>query len=163
MTWPDKRRVCGPRHAERGAPGMDVAEVSGSLAGECRPHSHFAWARHNHCYTSPIYREKTALINRKLAERYQNHPALLDLACFERIRWRMPLRPVSGRLPTWLKERYGSLEALNQAWWTAFWSHTYTEWSQIESPVASWRMGNSRSQPRLETVCHASDDRLHEE
>ena len=35
----------------------------------------------------------------------------------------------------WLKERYGSLEALNQAWWTAFWSHTYTDWSQIESPA----------------------------
>src|ERR1035438_5718087 len=29
-------------------------------------------ARHNHCYTSPVYREKTALINRKLAERYKD-------------------------------------------------------------------------------------------
>lgn len=33
--------------------------------------------RHNHCYTSPIYREKTQLINRKLAKRYKDHPALL--------------------------------------------------------------------------------------
>ena len=32
--------------------------------------------RHNHCPTSPIYREKVALINRKLAERYAAHPAL---------------------------------------------------------------------------------------
>jgi beta-galactosidase len=35
---------------------------------------------------------------------------------------------------TWLAQRYGTLDALNEAWWTAFWSHTYTEWSQIESP-----------------------------
>ena len=33
--------------------------------------------RHNHCFTSPVYREKTRLINRKLAERYKDHPALL--------------------------------------------------------------------------------------
>ncbi|PAF11744.1 hypothetical protein CHH61_25650, partial [Shouchella clausii] len=26
--------------------------------------------RHNHCYTSPVYRRKTAIINGKLAERY---------------------------------------------------------------------------------------------
>ena len=32
--------------------------------------------RHNHCLTSPIYREKVQNINRKLAERYKNHPAL---------------------------------------------------------------------------------------
>ena len=33
--------------------------------------------RHNHCFSSPIYREKVAIINRKLAERYHDHPALL--------------------------------------------------------------------------------------
>ena len=33
--------------------------------------------RHNHCFISPIYREKIQIINRKLAERYRDHPALL--------------------------------------------------------------------------------------
>src|SRR5699024_5494642 len=33
--------------------------------------------RHNHCFTSPAYREKTQIINRVLAERYKDHPALL--------------------------------------------------------------------------------------
>ncbi|MFP3325876.1 beta-galactosidase, partial [Planococcus sp. SIMBA_160] len=27
------------------------------------------------------------------------------------------------------------LDALNQAWWTGFWSHTYSDWAQIESPA----------------------------
>src|SRR5690625_1040336 len=27
--------------------------------------------RHNHCFTSPVYREKVAIINQKLAERYE--------------------------------------------------------------------------------------------
>src|SRR5699024_8282920 len=35
----------------------------------------------------------------------------------------------------WLQQKYGTLDKLNEAWWTTFWSHTYTNWSQIESPA----------------------------
>jgi beta-galactosidase len=31
--------------------------------------------RHNHCFTSPVYREKARIINTMLAERYKDHPA----------------------------------------------------------------------------------------
>lgn len=92
-------------------------------------------ARHNHCYTSPVYREKTALINRKLAERYRNHPALLVWHISNEYGGECHCALCQDGFRAWLKERYGSLEALNQAWWTAFWSHTYTDWSQIESPA----------------------------
>ncbi|WP_258316068.1 beta-galactosidase, partial [Escherichia coli] len=30
--------------------------------------------RHNHCLSSPVYKEKVTQINRKLAQRYANHP-----------------------------------------------------------------------------------------
>ncbi|MEG0902286.1 MAG: beta-galactosidase, partial [Clostridia bacterium] len=33
-------------------------------------------ARHNHCFTSPVYRAKTQAINRKLAERFGKHPGV---------------------------------------------------------------------------------------
>ncbi|MGO9243370.1 MAG: beta-galactosidase [Verrucomicrobiia bacterium] len=91
-------------------------------------------ARHNHCYTSPIYREKTALINHKLAERYRNHPALLVWHVSNEYGGECHCALCQDAFRAWLKERYDSLKALNQAWWTAFWSHTYTDWSQIESP-----------------------------
>ena len=88
--------------------------------------------RHNHCQTSPVYREKVQLINGKLAERYAKHPALLvwhlsneySGACY------CPLCKQAFR--DWLARRYGTLDALNAAWWTSFWSHTYTDWSQID-------------------------------
>ena len=32
--------------------------------------------RHNHCFSSPVFREKIGIMNRKLVERYGNHPAL---------------------------------------------------------------------------------------
>jgi len=90
--------------------------------------------RHNHCPSSPEYRRKVASLNEALADRYKDHPALGlwhvsneyggDCHC--------PL--CQERFRAFLKKRYGTLEALNAAWWTAFWSHTYTDWSQIESP-----------------------------
>src|SRR5208283_5413451 len=37
----------------------------------------------------------------------------------------------------WLRGRYPSLDALNQAWGTVFWSNTYTDFSQIPVPLPS--------------------------
>nr|WP_221364142.1 beta-galactosidase [Sphingomonas jinjuensis] len=31
----------------------------------------------------------------------------------------------------WLKQRFGTLDALNAAWTTAYWSQTYTDWDQV--------------------------------
>jgi beta-galactosidase len=91
-------------------------------------------SRHNHCYTSPIYRQKVEAINTLLAERYRSHPALAlwHLSNEYGGECHCPLCQEAFR--TWLKQRYSSLDALNEAWWTAFWSHTYTDWSQLESP-----------------------------
>jgi len=35
----------------------------------------------------------------------------------------------------WLQKRYASLEQLNECWGTRFWSHVYTDWTQIPLPV----------------------------
>ncbi len=88
--------------------------------------------RHNHCWSSPVYREKVRIINTKLAERYGKHPALAmwhisnemngECYCDLCLKW----------WQEWLREKYGTLEALNQAWWSHFWSHTFTDWSQVE-------------------------------
>ncbi len=98
-------------------------------------------ARHNHCYTSPIYREKVKIINQKLAERYKDHPALLawhlsneyggDVygdACYCDL--------CKDAFRGWLKKKYGTLDNLNHQWWNSFWSHTITDWSQINPPSA---------------------------
>ncbi|HEX7736170.1 MAG TPA: beta-galactosidase [Ktedonobacteraceae bacterium] len=34
-------------------------------------------------------------------------------------------------------QRYVNLDELNRKWWTTFWSHTYTDWSQIEPPYSN--------------------------
>lgn len=92
--------------------------------------------RHNHCYTSPVYREKTQIINRKLAERYKDHPALLAWHVSNEYGGECHCDLCQEAFREWLKEKYdGNLDKLNHAWWTGFWSHTFTDWSQIESPA----------------------------
>ena len=91
--------------------------------------------RHNHCYTSPVYREKTQIINRKLAERYKDHPALLVWHISNEFGGECHCELCQEAFRNWLKVRYeGDLNKLNHAWWNSFWSHTYSDWSQVEGP-----------------------------
>ncbi len=90
--------------------------------------------RHNHCLTSPVYREKVWAINSRLAERYTDHPALLVWHLSNEYSGECHCDLCQSAFRTWVKAKYGTLDALNQAWWTAFWSHTYTDWSQVEPP-----------------------------
>jgi len=91
--------------------------------------------RHNHCMTSPVYREKTQAINRALAERYKDHPALLVWHISNEYGGECHCDLCQNAFRDWLRKKYDNdLDKLNHAWWTAFWSHTYTDWSQIESP-----------------------------
>lgn len=89
--------------------------------------------RHNHCYTSPVYREKTLAINTKLAERYGKHPGLVlwhvsneyggDCHC--------PLCKAAFR--NWLRAKYKTVQAMNHAYWAHFWSHTFTSFDQVDA------------------------------
>lgn len=90
--------------------------------------------RHNHCLTSPVYRKKTQQINRLLAERYGNHPALLMWHVSNEYGGDCHCPLCQEAFQDWLKVKYETLEALNASWWSAFWSHTFDDWSQIESP-----------------------------
>ncbi|WP_264349341.1 beta-galactosidase [Streptomyces milbemycinicus] len=89
---------------------------------------------------SPRYREHAARITTALAERYSHHPALAM--------WHISNeygQPSYGEASAvafrgWLQRKYGSLDALNDAWYTRFWSQVYTSWDQINPPEVprSW-------------------------
>lgn len=92
--------------------------------------------RHNHCFTSPVYRRKVKEMNRKLAERYKDHPALKMWHISNEYGGECHCDYCQEAFRLWLKQRYHhSIEELNQAWWTGFWSHRFSEWDEIESPA----------------------------
>jgi beta-galactosidase len=91
--------------------------------------------RHNHCFTSPIYREKVNIINTKLAERYSKHPGVLMWHISNELGGDCHCELCQKAFRNWLKDKYKTIENLNHTWWSTYWSHTYNDWSQIESPA----------------------------
>ncbi|MEW9669368.1 beta-galactosidase [Ammoniphilus sp. 3BR4] len=90
--------------------------------------------RHNFCPNSPTYRRYSALMARKLAERYQDHPALLVWHVNNEYGGHCYCDNCEIGFRVWLKKRYGTLDALNRAWNTSFWGHTFYDWDEIVLP-----------------------------
>ncbi|TDD43014.1 beta-galactosidase [Nonomuraea terrae] len=84
--------------------------------------------------SSPIYRDHAARITTKLAERYSFHPALAMWHISNEYGPTAYNEAASVNFRRWLQRRYGTLEALNDAWTTRFWGQVYTDWEQIEVP-----------------------------
>jgi len=93
--------------------------------------------RRHYCPHSSAYRKHAAEIVTRLAERYASHPALTM--------WHVDNEYASGitecfcdasaaAFREWLKQRYSSLDKLNEAWGTAFWSQHYSDWEEIQPP-----------------------------
>ncbi|WP_345803233.1 beta-galactosidase [Microbacterium sp. AZCO] len=96
-------------------------------------------------HSSPAYRDAVVRIASALAERYGEHPAV--------VMWHVHNEygvPVGEDYSThsvrafreWLQGRYGSLDALNAAWGTAFWGQRYGAWEHVGAPAATPSVAN---------------------
>ncbi|MFE6636367.1 beta-galactosidase [Streptomyces tendae] len=87
--------------------------------------------------TSPVFREHALRLVRKLATRYAGHPALVawhvnnELGCHNVYDYS---DDAARAFRDWLRARYGSMDALNHAWGTAFWSQRYGDWAEVLPP-----------------------------
>ncbi|CAL9424774.1 Beta-galactosidase BgaP [Streptomyces sp. enrichment culture] len=98
--------------------------------------------RHDFCPSSPAYRDHATALASRLAERYAHHPALLAWHINNEYGGACYCELCAEAFRQWLRDRHGTLDALNDAWCTTFWSHRYTDWDQIEPPNAlteHWR------------------------
>ncbi len=95
-------------------------------------------SRRHYCVNSPAYQRHTERIVMALARRYGEHPAVIgwqidnEFGCHDTTRCYCEACVLAFR--RWLEDRYGTLDALNEAWGTAFWSQHYGRWDQIEPP-----------------------------
>ncbi|WP_084129413.1 beta-galactosidase [Demequina sp. NBRC 110055] len=97
-------------------------------------------SRQHYAPSSPVYRRLAADLVRTLAERYVDHPGVVmwhvnnEYGCHLH-EDHSPAAQDAFR--AWLEKRYGTVEALNEAWGTAFWSQRYTAFAQVRTPAAA--------------------------
>jgi beta-galactosidase len=94
-------------------------------------------SRQHYCPNSPDYRSKAAELVQRIAERYGKHPALKmwhlnnEYGCHIS---KCYCDNCAEAFRAWLQERYHSLETLNSAWSTTFWSQHYYHWEDVLPP-----------------------------
>jgi beta-galactosidase len=102
--------------------------------------------RHNSCPNSPTYRKYSERIAQKLAERYKDHPAILVWHVSNEYGGECYCDNCAAGFRVWLKEKYRTLDNLNQAWNANFWGHTFYDWEEIVPPTnLSEHWGNNSS------------------
>lgn len=94
--------------------------------------------RHNHCCSSPAYREKVEGVVTRLAEEVGGHPGLLMWHISNEFGGECFCPLCVARFQSYLERKFeGDIEKLNHAWWTAFWSHSYSSFAQVEPPFSN--------------------------
>ena len=87
--------------------------------------------RHNHCYTSPLYREKVRLINERLSKEFGHNESVIAWHISNEYGGECHCPLCQDAFRKWLEKRYGSIEELNRRWNNAFWSHIYCSFDDI--------------------------------
>ncbi|RPF23108.1 beta-galactosidase [Myceligenerans xiligouense] len=103
---------------------------------------HVYGQRHNACPSSPVFRRMSAALADRIAERYTGTPGLVAWHVGNEYGGACYCENCAAGFRGWLRERYGTLERLNEAWNTMFWSHLFSDWEQIVPPSAlseHWR------------------------
>ncbi len=106
-----------------------------------------AWpgGRQAWCPSSTVFRERALELVAAMAERYGSHPAVVlwhvsnELGCHNALCY---CDESARAFRSWLRARYGTLDALNAAWGTAFWSQRYGSWDDVLPPRATRSAGN---------------------
>ncbi|WP_037767002.1 beta-galactosidase [Streptomyces sp. 142MFCol3.1] len=89
------------------------------------------------CPSNPAYAEAADAIVTELATRYADHPAVVLLHVHNEFGNHNALCYCdisAAAFRTWLRGRYISLDALNDAWGTDFWGQRYGDWQEIDPP-----------------------------
>lgn len=91
--------------------------------------------RHNHCMSSPKFREKTGIIINKIIDTVGKHPGLAMWHLSNEFGGECFCPLCKKKFQDYLANKFDNdINKLNKAWWTGFWSHTYNDFSQIEPP-----------------------------
>ncbi len=93
------------------------------------------------CPTNKVYRKLSLIIASAMARAFAEAPGVIGWQIDNEFTLSSSPRCYCNFCRTgfqeWLRSKYGSLEKINEAWGTVFWSQTYTDFGQIPVPLPS--------------------------
>lgn len=123
-----------PRHPHRLAPPWLGHLHPDTLPRDADGRTEWWGGRQHFSHSSTVYRRHAAAITEALAARYASHPALTLWHINNEYCTYDHGDEAATRFRRWLQDRYGTLDALNTAWGTAFWSQGYGDWAEVAPP-----------------------------
>jgi beta-galactosidase len=118
-------------------------------------------SRQAFCSSNRDYRRVAAALTTAICDRYSDHPAVVmwhvhnEYGCHNQPCY---CDVSAAAFRVWLQRRYTTLDELNEAWGTAFWSQHYYDWDEIIPPRVSGTHVNPTQQ--LDFARFASDELL---
>ncbi len=88
-------------------------------------------------HTAKKFRELSTRVVSKMAERFKGYDNVIGWQIDNELNCGLDLsyaNPDLGAFRGWLKDKYGTLEKLNEAWGTVFWSMEYKNWDEVTFP-----------------------------
>ena len=95
---------------------------------------HLYGGRHNHCPNSLVFQKYAGRLVEQLARRYGGTPHIVCWHISNEYNTGCYCENCAKAFRVWLKKKYGTLEAVNDAWNTSFWGHTFYDWDEIVPP-----------------------------
>ena len=98
----------------------------------CQPGARQHWRP-----TSPVFREYALKLCRAMAEHYKGNPYVVawhvsnEYGCHNRFDYS---EDAERAFQKWCEERYGTIDAVNDAWGTAFWAQRMNDFTEIVPP-----------------------------
>ena len=101
--------------------------------------------RRHYNYNSPVYRRFSRRIVEKLSEHYKDEKNIIGWQIDNEFNNENPeawSESDRSAFRVWLRQKYQTLDNLNERWGTVFWSQTYTDWEQIDLPFRASSLQN---------------------
>ena len=115
-------------------PAWMVKKYPETMSTDYEGRHHKFGGRHNFCPNSLVYQKYAKALATELAKRYGSNKNISVWHINNEYGGYCYCDNCQKQFRVWLKDKYKTINAVNEAWNTEFWGHTFYDWDEIVVP-----------------------------